>query len=120
MKSFLSSISAVFAALLSCVCCVGPFLSLAGLLGVSTSNLVWLASIKNYLIFFSLLAISYNLYRAYFPRKTEECCDLNQQELVQKLDKRESKVLSFLQSKTFLWTIAILTLIILILPYLNL
>ncbi|SIR31962.1 hypothetical protein [Maribacter ulvicola] len=46
MKSILSSISAVFVALVACTCCVGPLMAFAGMLGASVSQLVWLATIK--------------------------------------------------------------------------
>ena len=118
MKSLVSSISAVFVALAACTCCVGPLLALAGVLGVSASQLVWLSSIKNYLIIFSLIAISYNLYRAYYPKKAQECCNINQSEALTELNKNEKKAVSFFQSKKFLWAIAILTIVILLLPYL--
>ena len=115
MKTFFSSITALFSALAACTCCVGPLMALAGFLGVSASHLIWLSEIKNYLIAFSLAAISYNLYRAYFPKQTEMCCSAdNIPELEQ--TKTESKLLIFLQSKPFLWFIAILTLLILLLP----
>ncbi|WP_372938219.1 hypothetical protein [Seonamhaeicola sp.] len=117
MKSILSSMIAVLLALMASTCCVGPLLALAGMLGASVSQLVWLASIKPYLVAFSLIAISYNLYRAYFPKKEQACCTIDHQEVVSKLDTKQKKSLSFLQSKTFLWGIAIITLIILILPY---
>lgn len=118
MKSLLSSISAVFVALAACTCCIGPLMALAGMLGVSASQLIWLSSIKNYLIIFSLLAISYNLYRAYFPKKETVCCATDPYEALTKLNEKERKTVSFFQSKSFLWSIAILTIIILILPYL--
>ncbi len=118
MKSLLSSLSAVFAALAACTCCIGPLMALAGMLGISASQLIWLSSIKNYLIFFSLLAISYNLYRAYFPKKQTACCSTEQEKTLSKLNTKERKTVSFFQSKFFLWSITILTVIILILPYL--
>ncbi|WP_336070447.1 hypothetical protein [Mesoflavibacter sp. CH_XMU1404-2] len=117
MKSILSSISAVFVALVACTCCVGPLMAFAGMLGAIVSQLVWLATIKPYLIAFSLIAVSYNLYRAYFPKKEQACCTIESQETISKLDTKQKKSLSFLQSKTFLWCVAIITLIILILPY---
>ncbi len=119
MKSLLSSISAVFVALAACTCCVGPLMALVGMLGVSASNLIWLSSIKNYLVLFSLLAISYNLYRAYYPKNEQECCDVNQYEQPSKLNETEKKTVSLFQSKKFLWSIAILTIIILLLPYIQ-
>ena len=117
MKSLFSSISAVFVAIAACTCCIGPLMALAGMLGVSASQLIWLSSVKNYLIAFSLLAISYNLYRVYYPKKEQECCDINQNEVLLKLNTKEKNAVSFFQSKSFLWSIAILTVIILILPY---
>ena len=92
-------------------------MAFAGLLGASVSQLMWLAIIKPYLIAFSLIAVSYNLYRAYFPKKEQACCTIESQETISKLDTKQKKSLSFLQSKTFLWCVAIITLIILILPY---
>ncbi|BDS12050.1 hypothetical protein [Aureispira anguillae] len=118
MKSLISSISAVFLALLSCTCCISPLLALAGVLGVSASQLIWLSSIKNYLIGTSLLAISYNLYRAYIPKNKENCCAIDQNETLAKLNPKEIKTISFFQSKAFLWAIAWITIIILLLPYL--
>ena len=115
MKSIFSSISAVVTALAACTCCIGPLMALVGMLGVSASQLVWLASIKNYLIAFSLSTIAYNLYRAYYP-KEESCCSLTNDV---SLNEKELKTVSFFQSKTFLWTVAILTVLILILPYLT-
>lgn len=117
MKSLFSSISAVFVAMAACTCCIGPLMALAGMLGVSASQLIWLSSIKNYLIAISLIAISYNLYRAYFPKKSKECCSTEQYETLYKLNETERKTVSFFQSKPFLWSVAILTIIILILPY---
>lgn len=119
MKSLLSSIGAVFVALAACTCCIGPLMALAGVLGISASQLIWLASIKNYLITFSLLAISYNLYRAYYPKEDKECCDINQYEQLSNLNNNQKKAVSFFQSKKFLWSIAILTIFILILPQIS-
>ncbi len=117
MKSLLSSISAIFVAMAACTCCIAPFMALAGVLGVSASQLLWLSSIKNYLIAFSLLAIGYNLYRAYYPQKSNSCCPTDQYEALSQLHKKERKVIAIFQSKLFLWGIAILTIIILLLPY---
>lgn len=117
MKALLSSVSAVVVALAACTCCVGPLMALAGMLGASVSQLVWLASVKPYLVTFSLLMVSFNLYRAYFPKKEASCCDLNEAQATQQLNAKEKQTLSFLQSKPFLWSIAILTILLLLLPY---
>lgn len=118
MKSLLSSISAIFIALIACTCCITPLIAFAGVLGISASQLIWVSGIKNYLIVFSLLAISYNLFRAYYPKKQQKCCNYQHQQLPQ-LNLKERKIVSFFQSKTFLWGVAIFTIIILILPYLS-
>lgn len=118
MKTIISSSGAIFVALLASTCCVGPLMALAGMLGATVSQLVWLATIKPYLISFSLLAIGYNLYRAYYPKKVKTCCSLEEQEALQKVNQKEYKVILFLQSKKFLWSVAILTIIILLIPYL--
>lgn len=119
MKSFISSVTAIFAVLAASTCCIGPLMAIAGMLGVSASQLIWLASIKNYLILFSLLLISYNLYRAYFPGEEKKCCSSGQYEELSDLNEKERQAVSFFQSKTFLWSVAAVTLIILILPYLS-
>ena len=102
-------------ALMACTCCVGPLMAVAGLLGVSAAQLVWLASVKNYLMVFSLIAVTYNLYRSYFPAKTEVCCTIESQET----EGKPMAVIAFFQSRAFLWGIALLTIVILLLPYLN-
>jgi len=119
MKTILSSISAIISALAACTCCIGPLMAFAGFLGINASQLIWLSSIKTELITFSLLAIVYNLYRAYYPKKAEVCCTIDQPSVTNKLSKKESKTLLFLQSKAFLWSIAGLTLFILLLPKLT-
>ncbi len=116
MKTLFSSISAVLSALAACTSCIGPLIAFAGFLGVSASQLIWLSSIKTELIAFSLVAISYNLYRAYYPKKVEICCSIEESNSSVPLTKKESKTLLFLQSKPFLWSIAILTLFILLSP----
>lgn len=118
MKSKLASLGAILTAIAASTCCVGPLMALAGMLGISASNLIWLSSIKNYLIAFSFIAISYNLYRAYYPQKKQECCNISNDNSFPQLKENEQKAVSFFQSKKFLWFIAITTLIILILPYL--
>ncbi len=119
MKSFLSSTGAVLLAIVSGTCCIGPLMAVAGMVGVSASQLIWLASIKNYLVSFSLMAIGYNLYRAYFPKQKVECCSINENTEWPELNSNEQKTVSFFKSKRFLWGIAILTITILLIPYIQ-
>lgn len=119
LKSVLSSSVAVFSALLASTCCVGPLLALAGLLGVTSSQLMFLIEIKPILLTVSLGLVAFNLYRAYFPKKKEECCTLEgvPEEGGKPLDKKEIKALKFLQSKKFLWGIAVITVSMIAYPY---
>ena len=118
MKSIMSSLAAIITALASSACCVGPLMALAGFIGISASQLIWLSSIKNYLIMISLISIAYNLYRSYFP-KSNECCVQNEVTIAKDSNKKQLKFLSVFHSRKFLWTIAGITILILILPYLN-
>lgn len=97
----------VFAALLASTCCVSPLLAIAGALGVGVSQLTFLIELKPYLIGLSLMAIAYNLYRAYQPT-VNSCC------AVMVEGKREKKPLT---AKWLLWSIAFMTILILLLPY---
>ena len=117
MKTIVSSVTSILVAIAASTCCIGPFIAIAGMLGVSASQLVWLASIKNHLMAISLLAIGYNLYRAYFPKKDAQCCSTEHPELSTPLTVKEQKTVSIFQSKTFLWCVTALTLFILLLPY---
>ncbi|AZQ62737.1 hypothetical protein EI427_10975 [Flammeovirga pectinis] len=118
MKTLFNSVTAVFAALLASTCCVGPLLSIVGLLGISAASLTWLISIKPYLISLSLLLTFYNLYLAYQPKKDTSCYSVNNEH--QQLSKTEKQTVYFFQSKTFLWGVAIVTLFTIVLPYINL
>lgn len=102
--------SGILTALLASTCCISPLLSLAGAIGVSVAQLSWLISIKPYLIAVSLLAIAYNLYLAYKPRK-QVCCIQEGPGSTGGIGKNGFR------SKGFLWAIVILTLLLLLLPY---
>lgn len=127
LKSILSSTVAVFSALLASTCCVGPLLALAGLLGVTSSQLLFLMEIKPILLMVSLGLVALNLYRAYFPKKNAECCTvpIKGMEGVEQigedkskpLTQKENKVLKFLQSKKFLWGVAIVAVAMILYPY---
>lgn len=113
-KNILTAVGALFTAVLASACCITPFLAIAGFLGVSVSQLVWLASIKNYLIIISLCAIAYSLYKAYKKPKNMEklsCCT------VENTVNQKKTASELMRSKLFLWIIAILTLATLLVPY---
>ncbi|RAJ82308.1 copper chaperone CopZ [Chitinophaga dinghuensis] len=108
MKKTLIAGSGIIAALLASTCCLSPLLALAGMLGIGVAQLTFLMSIKPYLIILSLMALGYNLYKAYQPAN-QPCCAVT--------TGKEKKSNNFFNSKLFLWTIIIITLLILVLPY---
>ncbi|MBB6459674.1 hypothetical protein [Flammeovirga kamogawensis] len=117
MRTLFNSVTAVFTALLASTCCLGPLLSIVGLLGVSAASLAWLISVKPYLISISLLLTFYNLYQAYFPKKETACCTVDNDYL--QLSQSEKQTVHFFQSKGFLWGVTIVTIITIVLPYIN-
>lgn len=110
MKKSIVASSGILAALLASTCCVTPLLALAGALGIGVAQLSFLISIKPYLITVSLIAIGYNLYKAYRPTK-DNCCTVP--------DNKTSAGSKIMKSKALLWAIAIFTIIILMLPYMG-
>lgn len=116
MQRVFTSLGAVVSAVLASTCCWAPLLSLAGLLGVSSSHLVWLISIKPYLIAMSLGILGFALYRAYFPATAKDCCEMPEE--YQALTQEEKKTYGFLSSKKFLWIVTAITVLMLLIPYL--
>lgn len=114
-KNTLTAVGALLTAVLASTCCIAPFLAIAGFLGVSISQLVWLASIKNYLIIISLGAIVYSLYKAYKKPKNMElsCCTVD----FENSQNVKADVKRAFRSKLFLWIMAFLTLATLLAPY---
>lgn len=110
MKKSIVASGGILAALLASTCCVTPLLALAGALGIGVAQLSFLISIKPYLITISLIAIAYNLYKAYKPSKNN-CCTVP--------DNKTGTGGKIMRSKAFLWVIAIFTVIILLLPYMG-
>ena len=58
--------------MLSYVCCIAPFISIAALVGISSAQLTWLVEIKIYLLAMSSVLIFVELLRRQF---TKTCCD---------------------------------------------
>lgn len=115
-KNTITAVGAFLTAILASTCCITPFLAIAGFLGVSVSQLVWLASIKNYLIIVSLFAIAYSLYKAYKKTKNMEnlsCCPIENNST------QKRSVNGVIRSKLFLWIMVFLTLATLLLPYVS-
>ncbi len=112
--TYASATVALLTAVLASTCCIAPFLAIAGLFGVSVAQLAWLASVKEYLKLLSLIAIGYSLYKAHKKAKMNcraTCCFVAE-------NRKASNLASAVSSKTFLWIIALITLLTLLAPIL--
>lgn len=111
MSKLSFSLGGLLAALLASTCCIAPLLSGAILLGLSTSQITLLASIKPYLMAVSLGLILYSLIQAYRPTVAARCCNAGNESAQPKGG------LAFFGSKVFLWSSAVVAVVILALPY---
>lgn len=102
----------LFAAIASSLCCVGPLVAgIAGLTGAA-STFSWIEPLRPYMIGFTVLALGFAFYQAYKPKKQEavaDCCAVEE----------KPKKTRFLQSKGFLWTITVISALLLTFPYYN-
>lgn len=94
-------------------------MALAGILGVSASQLIWIDSVKHELMLLSLAACGYGLYRAYSTPADQSCCPSSSEDKRASMSPRSEVMARFFQSKGFLWAVTIVTLVILALPYIG-
>jgi copper chaperone CopZ len=101
----IASSTGLIAAIASSLCCIAPFLSILGGLSGGASMFEWVSPLRPYLIGLSIIALGYAFYQAYKPKNIDDCgCDIN--------DKSR-----FLNSKVFLWSIAIFSILMFTFPY---
>tara|TARA_R110002072_G_scaffold255227_2_gene413982 strand:+ start:429 stop:1046 length:618 start_codon:yes stop_codon:yes gene_type:complete len=104
-NTFLSA--GILAAFASSLCCITPIVALLGGVSGAASVFSFIAPARPYLIGISILALGYAFYQAYNPRPADDCdCEVD--------DKK-----SFLNSKAFLWTITVISIVLYSLPYTN-
>lgn len=96
--------SGITLALLSSLCCITPVLAIIGGLGGAASVFSWIEPARPYLIIVTIGVLGFSFYQAYKPSKQDDC------------DCPPVKK-SFLQSKGFLWVVAILSLVLMAFPY---
>lgn len=95
--------SSVLLALTSSLCCIVPILAVVGSAGSAITVLNRVASLRPYLLAATGLVLGFAFYRAYKPKSKDECgCE-------------EKK--NVLQSKSFLWLITVITVLISSFPY---
>ncbi|PYF77428.1 mercuric transport protein MerTP [Pedobacter nutrimenti] len=95
--------SGILLALTSSLCCIVPVLALFGSIGSAASMFGWVEPIRPYLLGATAAVLAMAFYKAYQPRSTDQCgCE-------------EKKTV--MQSKTFLWVIALVSLALSAFPY---
>ncbi|MEH6308734.1 MULTISPECIES: mercuric transport protein MerTP [Olivibacter] len=95
--------SGVFLALTSSLCCIVPFLAIVGGTMGAVSAFSWITAIRPYLLCATALILVFAFYRAYKPEQKDECgCK----------EKR-----GMWQSKTFLWIITAISILLSTFPY---
>lgn len=96
---------ATITALLSSACCIFPLIALFGGASGGASALSWLEPFRPFLMILSVLALGFAFYKAYKPKKADNCgCAV-----------KEKK--SFLASKGFLWGITVFSILMYSFPY---
>jgi copper chaperone CopZ len=104
-KTFLSA--GILAAIASSLCCITPIVALLGGVSGVASVFSFIEPARPYLIGISVLALGYAFYQAYKPKPADDCgCEVDEKK-------------SFLNSKAFLWTITVISIVLYSLPYTN-
>ncbi len=93
--------SGLLLAIASSLCCIVPLLAIAG---VSMTAFAWVAPLRPYLLTATFLVLAFAFYQAYKPSKKKDACGCDERK-------------SWLQSKTFLWTITVISLLLSAFPY---
>ncbi|HEX9513062.1 MAG TPA: mercuric transport protein MerTP [Puia sp.] len=95
--------SGLLLAVTSSLCCIIPVLTIIGGAGGTVAAFSWAAPLRPYLLGTTALVLGFAFYRAYKPEQKDECgCE-------------EKK--SVLQSKIFLWAVAVISILLSAFPY---
>ncbi|MGB0391757.1 MAG: mercuric transport protein MerTP [Salibacteraceae bacterium] len=102
-KAILST--GLLAALASSLCCIAPLIAIFGGISGAASTFAWIEPARPYLIVISVLALGLAFYQAYKPKPVDDCgCQVEEKK-------------SFLNSKSFLWTVTSLSILMFSFPY---
>lgn len=102
--------SAIFTALLASLCCITPVLAILGGLSGIASTFSFLEPLRPYFIAFTAIILGYAFYNAYKPKKKDDidcACE----------DEENTAKRSFINSKAFLWVVAIAATVLITFPY---
>tara|TARA_B100001109_G_C18859881_1_gene473460 strand:- start:1926 stop:2525 length:600 start_codon:yes stop_codon:yes gene_type:complete len=95
----------LLAAIASSLCCIAPLLALLGGVAGTASTFSWIEPARPFLIGISVIALGLAFYQAYKPKPVDNCnCEVPEKK-------------SFLNSKSFLWSITILSILMFSFPY---
>ena len=90
--------SGLVLALTSSLCCIVPALAIISGTSSAVAAFSWAAPLRPYLLGATVLILGFAFYQAYKPQKKDECaCETKR---------------SFLQSKSFLWIVAVVSLLL--------
>ena len=108
--------SAMVTALLASLCCITPVLAVLGGLSGIASIFSFLEPLRPYFIAFTIIILGYAFYNAYKPKKKDEIeCDCLPAEASAKVgnDEENHSKEKFINSKGFLWLVAVLAVVFL-------
>lgn len=95
--------SGLLLAVTSSLCCIVPVMAIIGGMGGAVSAFSWAAPLRPYLLGATILILGFAFYRAYKPQPKDQCgCE----------EKR-----NVLQSRTFLWVVAVVSVLLSAFPY---
>lgn len=95
----------LLAAIASSLCCITPLIALLGGVAGTASTFSWIEPARPFLIGISVIALGLAFYQAYKPKPVDNCnCEVPEKK-------------SFLNSKSFLWSITILSILMFSFPY---
>ncbi|MCB0747877.1 MAG: mercuric transport protein MerTP [Ignavibacteriae bacterium] len=112
--------SAIVTAVLASLCCITPVLAVIGGLSGIASTFSFLEPLRPYFIAFTIIILGYAFYNAYKPKKKDEIeCDCLPAEASAKVgnDEENHSKEKFINSKGFLWLVAVLAVVLITFPY---
>ena len=112
--------SALVSAFLASLCCITPVLAVLGGLSGIASTFSFLEPLRPYFIVFTAIILGYAFYNAYKTKKKNEiecaCLPAEASAKAGDDDKVDTKK-SFINSKSFLWIVAVIAVVLITFPY---
>ena len=96
--------------------CCGSY-ALLGIIGLSGSTIKFLGALTPIFLIITVISLSYGFYKAYAVKKAPCCVPDEKGETSSATCCQEEKSKSFLHSKTFLWVVTVLCVVMWMYPY---